>query len=264
MNDMEKYEFDRLGYLVIKDMLTKAGARTLSDAINNLEEHALARIKAPPRKKSASWGQGSRSPSTERGYHAWGERGARQDLDNRGFLERLPAFDVCCDHPGTMDYIRELILGRARINNSEIRIRYPAMLPAPTWAGRSSIGFHYALTSRGIDYMMVRMIYFLHDVGNGASGRLCVVPGTHKSNYHSPYGEVRTKNPGMIRPRVAGRATGSCSRRVCVTAGSRIAPRKRARLDPRRLRPALDDVAEHRHHGRAAAHHRCHPRPPDA
>ena len=32
MNDIEKYEFDRLGYAVIKNMLTKSEAAGLLDA----------------------------------------------------------------------------------------------------------------------------------------------------------------------------------------------------------------------------------------
>ncbi len=55
MNAIEKYEFDRLGYLVIKGMLTPAQVAALSVAIDELEEHALARIQAPPRKQAA-WG----------------------------------------------------------------------------------------------------------------------------------------------------------------------------------------------------------------
>ncbi|MEZ4705886.1 MAG: hypothetical protein R3A44_01690 [Caldilineaceae bacterium] len=51
MNEIEQYEFDRLGYIVIKEMLTAAEVAALAAAIDELEEHALARIQAPPRKR---------------------------------------------------------------------------------------------------------------------------------------------------------------------------------------------------------------------
>ena len=46
--------------------------------------------------------------------------------------------------------------------------------------------------------MMVRMIYFVHDVGPG-QGEFCVVPATHKSNMASPYeGSDPDLEPGML------------------------------------------------------------------
>ena len=45
--------------------------------------------------------------------------------------------------------------------------------------------------------MMVRMVYFIQDVGD-AEGALCVVPGTHKSAKPSPYGNDPSQEPGMI------------------------------------------------------------------
>ena len=35
--------------------------------------------------------------------------------------------------------------------------------------------------------MMVRLVYFTHDVGKD-DGAFCVVPGTHKTNLPCPYG----------------------------------------------------------------------------
>ena len=41
------------------------------------------------------------------------------------FWNAHPAFDILLDHPRTLEYISQIILGRYTINNSEIRIRYP-------------------------------------------------------------------------------------------------------------------------------------------
>ena len=55
MNDIEQYEFDRLGYLVIPNFLTDAEVSSLSAAIDAAEEDALAQADRPPDKISAHW-----------------------------------------------------------------------------------------------------------------------------------------------------------------------------------------------------------------
>jgi hypothetical protein len=195
MNDVEKYEFDRLGYLVIKDMLTKAQARTLFDAINELEEHALARLHVPPRKQAA-WGHDYHADD-ERGYHAWGERAEGKTLIIEDFWNASPAFDMLLDHACTLDYIREIVQGRFTINNSEIRIRYTNNASGTHMGGPIDHKYRYGFTGGRIDCMMVRIVYFVHDVGP-EQGPFCVVPATHKSNYRSPYGNNPDNEPGMV------------------------------------------------------------------
>jgi ectoine hydroxylase-related dioxygenase (phytanoyl-CoA dioxygenase family) len=57
--------------------------------------------------------------------------------------------------------------------------------------------YRYAFTNGGIDCMMVRMVYFLHDVSFG-HGTFAVIPGTHKSNLNSPYGTDGDDEPGLV------------------------------------------------------------------
>lgn len=195
MNDTEKYEFDRVGYVVIKGLLDVEQTRALSAAIDELEAHALDRVAAPPRKKAA-WGH-EYHRDEERGYHAWGERADGKTLMIEDFWNASPAFDVLLDHPGTMDYIGAIVPGRFTINNSEIRIRYPGNATGTHMGGPIDHKYRYAFTNGRIDCMMVRMIYFVHDVAMD-QGPFCVVPGTHKSNYRSPYGNDPDREPGMI------------------------------------------------------------------
>ncbi|CAK4869433.1 unnamed protein product [Aphanomyces euteiches] len=96
-----------------------------------------------------------------------------------------------------MDYIRSIIQGPIRINNSEIRIRYTGNASATHMGGPIDHKYRYAFNSKGIDSMMVRMIYFLHPVDDHG-GAFCVVPGTHKTNMPSPYGNDPHQEPGMI------------------------------------------------------------------
>ena len=65
MNEIETFEFDRQGYIVIEGLVTAAQVASLAAAVDDLEEHALARIDEPPRKTSG-WGAN---------YHANPERG---------------------------------------------------------------------------------------------------------------------------------------------------------------------------------------------
>jgi ectoine hydroxylase-related dioxygenase (phytanoyl-CoA dioxygenase family) len=195
MNDIERYEFDRTGYIVIKQMLSREQARDLLGAVNELEAHALAHIAEPPRKKAA-WGN-EYHLDAERGYHAWGERADGKTLMIEDFWNATPAFDGLLDHPRTMQYISAIVQGRFTINNSEIRIRYPGNATGTHMGGPIDHKYRYAFTNGRIDCMMVRMIYFLHDVAMD-QGPFCVVPGTHKSNMKSPYGGNPDEEPGMI------------------------------------------------------------------
>ncbi len=196
MNDIQKYEFDRLGYLVIPNFLTDAEVTSLAAAIDAAEEDALAQLDRPPDKISA-FGLKYRH-NADKGYFVSGAREEGNTLVIEEFFNIDPAFDVLVNHAPTMAYIHAVVKERPTINNSEIRIRYPGNQTGTHMGGPVSWKHLYAYTPRGIDCMMVRMVYFLHDVGPG-QGEFCVVPATHKSNMPSPYeGSDPDKEPGMI------------------------------------------------------------------
>lgn len=196
MNKIEQYEFDRVGYIVIPNFLTKGELKTLSAAIDALEEHALAQADRPPDKISAI-GLKYRHDA-ERGYFATGAREHGDTLIIEDFFNADPAFDMLIDHAPTMAYISAIIQERPTINNCEIRIRYPGNQTGSHMGGPVGRKHRYYYTSRGIDCMMVRMVYFVHDVGPD-QGEFCVVPATHKTNMPSPYeGSNPDKEPGMI------------------------------------------------------------------
>lgn len=196
MNEIEEYEFDRLGYLVLPGFLTDAEVARLAAAIDALEEHALDQADRPPDKISAI-GLGYRHEA-ERGYFASGAREEGNTLIIEDFYNADPAFDLLIDHPPTMTYIRAIVNERPTINNSEIRIRYPGNQTGSHMGGPVGRKHRYYFSGQGIDCMMVRMVYFVHDVSPG-QGEFCVAPATHKSNMPSPYeGGDPDKEPGMI------------------------------------------------------------------
>ncbi len=195
MTDTEAYEFDRQGFIVLKEMLTPEQTAQLSTATDALEVHALERIDQPPRKTSL-WGPVYHQ-CLERGYHAWGSNQPGETLMIEDFFNADPAFDFLVQHPHTMACITRIVQGPVRINNSEIRIRYQGNATGTHMGGPIDHKYRYGFNGKGIDCMMVRMIYFVHDV-TCEQGAFCVVPGTHKSNYPSPYRVGPDEEPGMI------------------------------------------------------------------
>ena len=196
MNEIQKYEFDRLGYLVIPALLTASEVEGLAKAIDALEDLATERLKHPVDKVSA-WGPEYRHDA-ERGYYVQGAREEGRTMIIEDFFNADAAFDLLVDHAPTMNYIRAIVQERPTINNSEIRIRYPGNQTGTHLGGPVASKYRYSYTAQGISCMMVRMIYFVHDVGPG-EGEFCVVPATHKSNMESPYeGSDPDKEPGML------------------------------------------------------------------
>jgi len=196
MTSLEQYEFDRQGYLVISDMLTPEQCQTLHAAVDELEEHALQHRKLPPLHLDP-WGMNVEYHRDERGYHASGERSFGKTLMIEDFWNATPAFDFLINHAKTMSYINTVVQGRSTINNSEIRIRYPGNATGSHMGGPVSPKYRYTFTEGRIDCMMVRMVYFLHDVGPD-EGVFSVVPGTHKTNWRSPYPGGPDDEPGMV------------------------------------------------------------------
>ena len=195
MTSNEIYEFDRTGYLVISDMLTNPEVKELAAAVDEIEAHALANVANPPH-FDAPWGM-TYHRNTERGYHARGEKGEGKTLIVEDFWNASPAFDLLLQHEKTNAYVSSLITGRFTINNSEIRYRYHGNATQTHMGGPIDPKYRYAFSAGKPDCMMVRMIYFVHDVPL-ASGPFCVVPGTHKTNLKSPYPDNPAEEPGMI------------------------------------------------------------------
>jgi len=195
MTEVEQYEFDRQGYIVIKNMLAEKEVDALRQAVDALENHAKEHVDEPPRKVSA-WGA-TYHVNAEKGYHVQGSSDEGKTLIVEDFWNADLAFDVLLDHEGTMDYVHGVVRGRPTINNSEIRIRYKGNASRCHGGMRPDNGkYRYGFSGR-IDCMMVRMVYFVHDVTN-EQGAFCVVPGTHKGNLACPYENDPDTEPGMM------------------------------------------------------------------
>lgn len=197
MNEIQRYEFDRQGFLVIPNLLTPEQVAVLAAAVDALEEHAVARLDAPPRTRSPWGAEYHRDPDL--GYHAKGARAEGATVMVEDFWNADPAFDLLLGHQPTLDYAGAVIRGRPTINNSELRIRYRGNRSGTHGGTRAANGkYRYHVNRHGIDCMMVRMVYFLHDVSN-EQGAFCVIPGTHKGNFDCPYGaNDPDTEPGVV------------------------------------------------------------------
>ena len=196
MDPIERYEFDRLGYLVIRNLLTAEEVDVLARASVRLHEHARAHVDLPPRRLGPG-GLFDYHQNLELGYHAIGGCGDGETLMVEDFFNAEPTFDRLVNHAATMDYVRDAIDGPIRINNSELRLRYPGNSTSAHMGGPVHHKYRYAAQGGRIDAMMVRMVYFLHDV-TSEQGAFSVVPGTHKSAFAPPYNCDVDDEPGMI------------------------------------------------------------------
>jgi hypothetical protein len=200
VDDLERFEFDRAGFLCIRGMLAPDETRRLAAAVDELEAYAAPLADKPPRKRSA-WGT-EYHHDTRRGIYVSGGRGVGQTLMIEDFWNAGPAFDPLVNHARTMSYIRAAVRGRCTINNSEIRLRYSGNATGMHMGGPVDPKYRYAFTGGAIDCMMVRVVYFLHDVPL-ERGTFCVVPGTHKSNIPPPYGDDPAEDPAAVGLEVA-------------------------------------------------------------
>jgi len=195
MTDVEQYEFDRQGYIVIENMLTDREVDVLRRAVDSLEAHALDNVDKPPRLVSA-WGPEYHA-NEEKGYHVQGSNEEGKTLIVEDFWNADSTFDVLVNHEKTMAYIKAVVRSRPTINNSEIRIRYKGNASRSHGGNRPDNSKYRYAFENGIHCLMVRMVYFIHDVTN-EQGAFCVVPGTHKGNLKCPYDNDPDEEPGMI------------------------------------------------------------------
>ena len=110
MNEIEQYEFDRQGYITIKNMLTDAEVQSLRKAVDKLEEHALSNVDLLPRKHSA-W-RAEYHVNKEKGYHVQGSCSEEKTLIIEDFWNADSTFDMLVNHEKTLPYVQTVIRGR--------------------------------------------------------------------------------------------------------------------------------------------------------
>jgi hypothetical protein len=204
MNDTERYLFDLQGYVHLPGFLTEEATSTLYDAALALEQEALAARATGSRWISRA---ASRKPDPEPDYwqhpeHGYFAKGTTEPGDTvlvEDFWLSPSAFDFLIGHEPTLACITRVIRGKIAIDNSELRIRYPGNATGMHMGfpqGHAS-KYRYNVLENEIDCVMVRIVYFLHDVGVD-EGPICFVPGSHKSAFPVPVDVPVDEEPGVV------------------------------------------------------------------
>jgi len=107
MTENERYEFDRQGFLVLRNFLTDEEVSRLRPAIDTLEQHAMDHYQLEPR-KSGHFGSEYHF-NAERGYHVTGDHQYGQTFIIEDFFNFDSGFDFLVNHPRTNSYISSLV-----------------------------------------------------------------------------------------------------------------------------------------------------------
>jgi len=206
MDDRERYHFDLHGYLQVKGILNPEEVAQALSAVEALEHRFISTVDAEPKYHSLNAKMeyhydAELGTSTYEGNHGGG--GPQYVVDD--FLNSDPAFDLFVGHARTLDYVRELAEAPLRIVSSELRYRHRGNITGTHMGGPIDSRNRYTFVPpnsdgsprRHFDLLAVRVLYALHDVPV-ENGPLCIVPGSHKSNYQSPYGKDPLQEPGMV------------------------------------------------------------------
>jgi hypothetical protein len=210
MNETERYVFDLNGYLVVKGCLEESERKACLAAAEELEAHVAEHADDEP--QLVGFADLRYRFDEKYHYHSYKSvagGGVQYVVDD--FLNASPAFDVLVNHERTMDYVRELAVGPYRIGSSELRYRHRSNRTDTHMGGKMDVRNRYQFVGstmydgsarkwRPIDFdlLAVRILYALHDIPV-ENGPLCVVPGSHKSNYFSPFDDREpTAEPFMV------------------------------------------------------------------
>ena len=210
MNETERYLFDLNGYIIVRNILSPEEISAYLAVADELEEHFRTTIDDEPRMLGfANIPFRFDEKHQCYGYKHTGGGGLQIVIDD--FLNASPAFDSLVGHAATMAYVDELCVGPNWVGSSELRYRYKSNETHSHMGGHMDMRNRYQFAGvkmydsaaqvwrvRDFDLAAVRFLYALHDMPEDY-GALCVVPGSHKSNYFSPYADEQpTAEPGMI------------------------------------------------------------------
>ena len=210
MNEVEKYKFDLDGYLLVKGLLEPGHVQKCLAAADVVHRHISANIDAEPRYRSVqNIDYRFDEPYQCHSYKDMAGGGVQYIIDD--FLNASEAFDVLVNHEPTMKYVRDLCVGPYRIVSSELRCRHKSNTTPTHMGGPMDTRNKYEFAGRSLmdtgaqrpvlrdfNLNVVRVLYALHDLPT-VQGPLCVVPGSHKANFYSPFDRMDPrKEPGMI------------------------------------------------------------------
>jgi len=176
MTEDEKYLFDINGYLVVRDVLSKADIQSANEAI----DHHADQIKE--RTGDASLSGGSQALKGETG---------RGDLGGLLGWEKpwCDPFRTMLSHPKIVPYLNVILGSGFRLDHRGGLISMRKGAEGHTLHGSSGPGFdphqYYIFKNGQMHNGLTVVAWQLADVNEGDGG-LALIPGTHKGNYPCP------------------------------------------------------------------------------
>ncbi|GDY11897.1 hypothetical protein LBMAG53_07750 [Planctomycetota bacterium] len=195
MDDLQRYLFDRQGFLRIPGILSPDEVATLAAAVDRLHDRVERGFDSWPERRG--WRKCVGRFDAESGVYVYGKTGYGNTWVIEDMWNADPAFLLLLGHAPTLDIVSATVRGRVNVNNSEVRVRFPGNSTGAHMGGPIDGKYAYRYDHRGFDCMMTRMIYFLHDVGPD-DGPFSVVPGTHKSAFPPPSSPRPEDEPGAV------------------------------------------------------------------
>jgi ectoine hydroxylase-related dioxygenase (phytanoyl-CoA dioxygenase family) len=177
MNDAQRYMFDLQGFIVLKDVLSRDKIGRLDAILSELER--LSEKDYPPPVVQSKPRNG-------------------QALYLSNIVEAALEFHELIDIPPVIDVIREVSLGLFRLNHT-YAIHHWKDAATPLHMGATPI--HPKASFMGQNGQMFSVLTKAvfpianHDVEDGC---FAVVPGSHKANFRSPFGDDPANHPGLM------------------------------------------------------------------
>ena len=176
MTDDEKYLFDLNGYLVIENVLTKDDLALANEAV----DRHLNQGRIRPREQRLD----GNSPTLE-GTQGRGQLGNMLNWDEPD----CNPFRQMLAHPTLVPYLNEILGKGFRMDHQMSLLWMDRGAEGFRFHGSSGPGFdpnQYYIFKNGKMHNGLTVVSFQLTHVNSGDGGLCVIPGSHKSNYACP------------------------------------------------------------------------------
>ncbi len=203
----EVYFFDLSGHLLVRSLFQDSEIDAMAKAVDQLEPYFKEVSERPPNGQGQFGDKYYFDKETGASVYSYHNPGTQVIVDD--CISASLEFDRLIGHPKLMDYVNDMVLPPYSITSTEIRYRYKDNRTTSHMGGPIDVRSRYhwvgtamktsdgsGVKQRFIDLVNLRMMIALHDI-EFSDGPYCLVPGSHKANLLSPYGNDPHKEPGM-------------------------------------------------------------------
>jgi len=178
MRSAQRRQWERLGYLVVEDVLAAAETAVLLDAVDAVTARSPAFIE-----------QGN---------------GAAHAFKVVNAVAQTDALDPLTDHPRVFPLLLELLGPYLQVLGTEIFLRTPGggSDPIVPWHTDGGPTLGTFLPRRGNPALQLKVQFFLTDLTEAGHGNFMLVPGSHRVALPAERRETTATPPGAVQLRV--------------------------------------------------------------